>query len=491
MKNTVRFIDLFAGTGGIRLAFEQALHDVGYRGACVKSVEIDPCACRTYELNFHESPYGDVRKVDDIEPFDVLLAGFPCQAFSYAGKQKGFADTRGTLFFEVERLLDKYRPKLVFLENVRGLTSHDGGKTFKTIIEKLRNLGYDVEYRLVNASSLGVPQNRTRIYIVCTLGRHPQIQLQSDLGAADSHAYKTIQPSLFTKGRIYRRVKDILEDNPPKSYDCSDEFRERIAMALEGDLNRVHGVRLIDTRHGNSVHSWDIGRKGECSDSEKMFMNLFVSNRRRHVFGTHQDGKALNREQISTFYTKEDRDVLISSLLRKGYLQEDAEGRINLVCGNMSFECFKFLDPDSISITLTASDANRLGIFHNNRLRHITPRECARLQGYPDSYIVHPDDRFAYKQMGNAVCVPVIRELFTDLMEHTKGLLDDICHADQLRLAIEKRKRYKGLVKKGKVEPRTKVTAKGKVVGTAKVRGAAKPKRMKSVKARYARKGGK
>lgn len=427
-SSAVRFIDLFAGTGGIRLAFEQALAEAGCVGECVKSVEIDPCACKTYELNFNESPYGDVRQLDDINPFNVMLAGFPCQAFSYAGKQRGFADTRGTLFFEVERLLEKYHPKLVFLENVRGLTTHDGGKTFETIIGRLKNLGYEVEYRLVNASSLGIPQNRTRIYIVGTYGRHPQIELQSDLGAADSHAYKAIQPSLFAKGRTYRRVKDILESCPTKEYNCSERFRNSIVNALGGDLNKVHGVRLIDTRHGNSIHSWDIGRKGECSVREKAFMNLFVSNRRRHVFGTHQDGKALTREQIATFYFDDDRDDLIASLLAKGYLQEDDAGRINLVCGNMSFECFKFLDPDSISITLTASDANRLGVFHNGRLRHITPRECARLQGYPDSYILHPDDRFAYKQMGNAVCVPVIKELFSDLLKHTDGLLEDISH---------------------------------------------------------------
>ena len=435
MKDPVRFVDLFAGTGGIRLAFEQALKEMGRTGQCVKSVEIDPHACKTYELNFQESPQGDVRLITDIEPFDVLLAGFPCQAFSYAGKQRGFADTRGTLFFEVERLLAKYQPRLVFLENVRGLTTHDGGKTFKTILDKLCELGYEVEYRLVNASALGVPQNRTRIYIVGTLGLHPKIKLQSDLGAADSHAYKSMQTSLFVDAQTtYKHVKDILEKNPPKKYDCSAEFRAKIEKALGGNLNEVHGKRLIDTRHGNSVHSWDIGRKGTCSQKEIDFMNQLVSNRRRHVFGTHQDGKALTRQQIATFYKSKGLDAIITSLLKKGYLQEDEHGRLNLVCGNMSFECFKFLDPDSISITLTASDANRLGVFHHGRLRHITPRECARLQGYPDSYILHPDDRFAYKQMGNAVCVPVIKEILVDLFTNTEGLLGHLGVARRRRL---------------------------------------------------------
>lgn len=423
----VRFIDLFAGTGGIRLAFEQALATFEAVGICVKSVEIDERACQTYELNFKESPLGDVRLVDEIEPFDVLLAGFPCQAFSYAGKQLGFADTRGTLFFEVERLLEKYRPKLCFLENVRGLTTHDEGKTFKTILEKLYGLGYQVEYRIINASVVGVPQNRTRVYLFASLAEPPQLTIDSDLGASDSHAYKKRPPSLFDDPHPKSLVKDILEDNPARLYDCSSWFREKLEKATRGDLNKLHGVRMIDTRHGSSIHSWDIGKKGECSKGEIEFMNLLVSNRRKHDFGVLQDGKALTLEQIATFYTKRNLVEIVESLLRKGYLKRDKSNRINLVCGNMSFEIFKFLDPDSISITLTASDANRLGVYYNGRIRRLTPRECARLQGYPDDYVLNPSDAFAYKQLGNAVCVPVIRKLFTNLFETTPRLLKSIC----------------------------------------------------------------
>ncbi len=426
MNNKVKFIDLFAGTGGIRLGFEQALELCKSKSNCVKSVEIEEKACETYQLNFGESPFGDIRKITDIEPFDVLLAGFPCQSFSYAGKQKGFADTRGTLFFEVERLLAKYQPPLCFLENVRGLTTHEHGKTFQTILDRLHSLGYQVEYRLINASTLGVPQNRTRIYPVCSLGVHPNLTIDSNLGAADSHRYKDMRPSLFDKPCKHLLVRDILEDSPDSRYDCSKTFRQKIEKAVGGDLNRLHGMRLIDTRHGNSIHSWDIGIKGECTKAEIAFMNLLVSNRRKHDFGTQQDGKALTIEQISTFYTRGDLDDILTSLLRKGYLQKDASEKFNVVCGNMSFEVFKFLDPSSISITLTASDANRLGVYHNGRMRRLTPRECARLQGYPDSYILNPTDSFAYKQLGNAVCVPVIRELFIDLFMNTPSLLTEI-----------------------------------------------------------------
>ncbi|MFZ2655573.1 MAG: DNA (cytosine-5-)-methyltransferase [Victivallales bacterium] len=415
----LRFIDLFSGTGGIRLGFEQALKQLGISHSCVTSAEIDKAACATYELNFGKNPYCDIKQLDDIPPFDVLLAGFPCQSFSYAGRQLGFADTRGTLFFEVERLLARYKPKLCFLENVRGLTTHDGGRTFQTIIDHIKALGYNVEYRLLNSSNYGVPQNRVRVYIICALGFHPRLTMESDTGASDSHRFKTQAPDFFTQYE-HKVVKEILEDNPPSRYDCSTEFINALKKISKGDLSKLHGIRLIDTRNGNSIHSWNIGLKGECSPNEINFMDQLIANRRRHDFGIHQDGKALTMEQIKSFYKSKDVDLIIEGLLSKGYLRVN-QGKYNPVCGNMSFEVFKFLDPESISITLTASDTNRLGIFHRNRVRRLTPRECARLQGYPDSYILHPSDSAAYKQLGNAVSVPVIERFFLNLLGDEKA----------------------------------------------------------------------
>lgn len=413
----IKFVDLFSGTGGIRLGFEQAMKEMGFQTKCIKSAEIDKNACETYRLNFSEDSHHDVHDVDLNEDFDVLLAGFPCQAFSYAGKQLGFADTRGTLFFEVERIIKKNRPKLCLLENVRGLTSHDKGRTFATIIEKLHQLGYRVEYRLLNSSNFGIPQNRVRIYIVASLLDDLNLSIPSDLGAKDSHNYA---PGLLSH-HTYKlsKVEDILECNPDSKYDCSNWFRNKLEHIFEGDLTKVHGIRLIDTRNGNSIHSWDLGLKGECSENELQFMDLLIANRRKHIFGTHQDGKALTKDQIKSFYKKDDLDNVIDSLKKKGYLK-DIEGKYNPVCGNMSFEVFKFLDPKKISITLTASDTNRLGIFHKNRLRRLTPREAARLQGYPDDYILHPKDSLAYKQLGNAVSVPVIYNIFIDLLMNNK-----------------------------------------------------------------------
>lgn len=161
--NCFRFIDLFAGIGGIRLAFER----VG--GHCVFSSEIDENACKTYETNFGDHPSGDITKIDskDIPDFDILLAGFPCQSFSIIGKKEGFLnETSGTLFFEIERILKAKKPPAFLLENVKNLRSHDNGNTFKTMLSHLEALGYHVHAKVLNALDFGVPQKRERIIIV-------------------------------------------------------------------------------------------------------------------------------------------------------------------------------------------------------------------------------------------------------------------------------------------------------------------------------------
>ena len=271
----ITFIDLFAGTGGIRLGFEQALNKNGIKTKCVLSAEIDKEACKTYEQNFGENPYCDITQLSDVKDFDVLLAGFPCQAFSSAGKRLGFEDTRGTLFFDVARLIATKQPSMCVLENVRGLVSHNKGKTFETIKNVLSDLGYQFEYRLLNSSNYGVAQNRVRIYIVAVKDAKPILTLANDVGAVDSHAFKqslttmdlfeSIQPVL---------VKDILESNPNEYYDCSDTFISQLTQVLDGDLDRLHGIRLIDSRGGNSIHSWDLGLRGQCTPHELSLIHI-------------------------------------------------------------------------------------------------------------------------------------------------------------------------------------------------------------------------
>ena len=421
----IKFIDLFAGIGGIRIGATQALSKHGIDSECVLSSEIDAKACQTYELNFHEYPSGDIHEITEIEPFDFLLGGFPCQPFSYAGKRKGFGDTRGTLFFEIERILGAYQPKAFLLENVRGLYTHDGGRTFDTIMTKLYEWGYGTCDLLLNSSSFGVPQNRVRLYILGIKGAVPKMSLTTNLGAADSHSYKKDfeRMNMFTPYYSQKyTVGNVLENDVPEKYYCSTEFEEQLHSVIGDDLSKLHGYRLIDYRGGQSLHSWELGTKGKCSSAEIKFMNLLIQNRRKPIFGTQQDGKKLTLEQIQTFYTDDDIIEVITSLKTKRYLKEEA-GKYNPVCGNMSFEVFKFLDPDSISITLTSSDSNRLGVIQNNRPRRITPRECARLQGFPDSFVVNPTDTFAYKQFGNSVSVPAIEAVVSDFFEQNRSTL--------------------------------------------------------------------
>lgn len=159
---TFTFIDLFAGVGGIRIPFEEL------GGTCVLTSEWDKHAQKTYEAMHGDKPHGDIHEIttDMVPQFDVLLAGFPCQPFSHAGKKQGFSDTRGTLFFEIERLIKDKQPKAFLLENVKGLKNHDKGRTLQVIVEHLEKLGYIVQYTILNARDFGLPQNRERIFLV-------------------------------------------------------------------------------------------------------------------------------------------------------------------------------------------------------------------------------------------------------------------------------------------------------------------------------------
>ncbi|MBN2824126.1 MAG: DNA cytosine methyltransferase [Campylobacterales bacterium] len=197
-------IDLFAGIGGIRVGFEKAFReDIEF----VFSSEIDKYARITYEVNYGDIPHGDITKIDEaqIPQHDILLAGFPCQAFSIAGKRLGFEDTRGTLFFEVARIIKHHQPKVVFLENVKGFVNHDKGNTFKVIKDTLEELGYKVFAKVLNAKDFGVPQNRERIYIV---------------GFWDT----TIEFEFPKALNKEVKVGDILEDNVDTKYTISDKL---------------------------------------------------------------------------------------------------------------------------------------------------------------------------------------------------------------------------------------------------------------------------
>lgn len=310
------FIDLFAGIGGFRLAMQSL------GGKCVYSSEWDSQAKKTYEANFGEVPFGDITKQSNKdyipESFDVLCAGFPCQAFSIAGRRGGFEDTRGTLFFDVAQILKKHRPKAFFLENVKGLTNHDKGKTLATILHTLReDLGYFVpEPKVLNAKDFGVPQNRERIFIVGFL----------DKEAAQAFAY----PEALDKTAVFEDVKE----------------------------------------------------------EQVVSVKYYLSKR---YLKTLEEHKARHESKGNGF----------------GYAIIPDDGTANaVVVGGMGRERNLVYDhrlEDFTPVTHIKGEVNREGI------RKMTPREWARLQGFPDTFEIPVADASAYKQFGNSVAVPAIR----------------------------------------------------------------------------------
>lgn len=313
---TFQFIDLFAGIGGFRIAMQ----NLG--GKCVFTSEWDKEAQKTYRANFGEVPFGDITKKrtkDNIpDEFDVLCAGFPCQAFSIAGKRGGFDDTRGTLFFDVAEIIKQKRPKAIFLENVKGLRNHDKGKTLATILNVLRNdLGYYVpEPKIINAKDFGVPQNRERIYIV---------GFRNDLGI-DSFQY----PEPTNKDVV---LEEILE-------------KKEVSVKYYLSTTYLSTLKAHKARHEGKGNGFGY----------QIIPNDGVSNA--------------------------------------------------IVCGGMGRERNLIYDDRLTNfnpVTKISGEVNREGI------RKMTPREWARLQGFPDNYVIPVADASAYKQFGNSVAVPAIQ----------------------------------------------------------------------------------
>lgn len=220
MKTKIyKFIDLFAGVGGVRIGFQNAFKE---EGEVVFSSEIDEKAKETYALNHKEVPFGDITKAHEVEipEHDIVLAGFPCQAFSIAGKRKGFEDTRGTLFFEVARIVKYHKPEVIFLENVKNLHTHDKGNTFKVIIETLNELGYKVFYDILNAKDYNLPQNRERIFIIAFKNNSAEFRfpkpkkLNKNIHSCILGSEEIAEKYYYNNKPLYEKLKDDIK--------CSD-----------------------------------------------------------------------------------------------------------------------------------------------------------------------------------------------------------------------------------------------------------------------------
>jgi DNA (cytosine-5)-methyltransferase 1 len=276
----IKFIDLFAGIGGIRLGFERAARELGVSTQCVYTSEIDKYACQTYSKNFskddHE-PLSDITKVDEktLPDFDMVLAGFPCQAFSIAGKRGGFEDTRGTLFFDVARLIKEKQPKAFLLENVKGLVNHRGGKTLSTILNVLENeLGYSsTQFKVLNARNYGVPQNRERIYIV---------GFKEGGGGFDF-------PNTTDDTK---KISDIIEETPVSSrYYLSNTYVSSMRAHKERHAAKGNGFGYeIRSQNGvaNAIVCGGMGRE----------RNLLIDNRQKNLVPTTKIKGEINNEGI-------------------------------------------------------------------------------------------------------------------------------------------------------------------------------------------------
>lgn len=248
MDNRYKFIDLFAGIGGIRLAFEKT------GAACVFTSEWDKYAQKTYEANFGEKPHGDITKIEarEIPKFDILTGGFPCQPFSSIGKRQGFEhETQGTLFYDVARILDHHKPKAFLLENVAGLITHDKGRTLDTIVKVLHELNYSVEYQILDASDFGVPQKRERVYIVGFNNKKvDKVKFSFPVGGK-----KPVGIGKFVElGRsdlsISKHLQDVYiykkPDGRPEVIDQSSDFPVKTLVASYHKIQRLTGTFVAD-----------------------------------------------------------------------------------------------------------------------------------------------------------------------------------------------------------------------------------------------------
>ena len=418
----IKFIDLFAGIGGIRKGLEQAIIKSGNNPICVFTSEIKPYAISILQQNHpNEDITGDITKVDasTIPDFDILCGGFPCQAFSAAGKREGFADTRGTLFFDVERILIEKKPKGFILENVEGLVNHDGGHTLNVIITHLRKIGYKVSFKVLNSKYFSVPQERKRIYIVGTFDK--KVNLED---------FPIIEKTLG----------DILESGKPT---INSKFTKLLLSKFE--ISELYGKSIKDKRGGaDNIHSWDLDLKGKTTKKEKQLLNKMLTERRKkkwaEIYGIDwMDGMPLTFEMISSFYKGSDLKKLLDSLVEKGYIvYEHPKKKVtvkgvsrreydtnlpkgyNIITGKLSFEINKILDPNAVAPTLVAMDMQKLFVVDGKGLRKLTLREGLRLFGYPEDYKFDVSEKDGFDLLGNTVVVPVIEAVCERLLTNIK-----------------------------------------------------------------------
>lgn len=394
------YVSLFSGIGG----FETALNKLG--GTCVLASEIDRFANQSYEALYGHVTAGDITKIDaeDVPDHDLLVGGFPCQSFSVAGKRGGFDDARGTLFFEVARLAKTKQPRMLLLENVKGLVSHDGGKTLDTIVKTLNDIGYHVDFDVLNSKYFGVPQNRERIFIVALRddiakpadwtieGTNVVAKGKRRIAAYDG--VKTFNFDFPQQTEVTTRLRDVLETEVDEKYYLSDEKTAKLVAQLDDGL----AVREA-TKQGYAI----------ATEGDAVNFQFPDSNTRRGRVG----------KQIA--------NTLEASNINQGVVEPVMLGHLEM---NGHDILKRVYSADFVGPTLTTMGGGntepKTAVLDSEKRYHIrklTPLECWRLQGFTDAQhqtVVDAglSDSQRYKQAGNAVTVNVIHAIGERLLPY-------------------------------------------------------------------------
>lgn len=422
MEIFMKFFDLFCGVGGFRLGMERN------GNVCIGSCEIDTYARQTYAKNFgHEPEFRDARDIDParLPDFQCLCAGFPCQAFSIAGVRRGFEDTRGTLFFEIVRIAREKQPPILFLENVKGLLSHDKGQTFRVMLQTLDELGYDCEWQIIN-SKYFVPQNRERIFIIGHLrgsGSRKILPIgesnQIDVNSKQIQHSSTITANYWKgdgAGRPFIAEPEAKHVNLTEHNGSRVYFKDGIApsvMAGQGSGTRIKiaepEIKRVD---GNpNVYNTD-AQAGKIYDTDGISPTITGHRVNSQGFIAEPEIKYAqnSNSQADRVY---DTSGIAPTLgkgnaMSKPLIPAESKKVTMVMNANKNSNMKKRIQERDETWTLTGN-GNDFKLLNNYRIRRLTPIECERLQGFPDGWTDRVSDTQRYRQMGNAITVDVVQ----------------------------------------------------------------------------------
>ena len=417
MNKKFKFIDLFSGVGGFRIPLEKL------GGECVAYSEIDKNAIEVYQQNFNtknEIFLGDITNVKEIPKADLIVGGVPCQAWSVAGKKKGFDDPRGKLWEDSIRLVKKNKPKAFIFENVKGLYDPRNKGALDLIISEFKKCGYDVFHKVLNAYDFGLPQNRDRLFIV-GFKKDQKVHFNFPKPLNKSKTLIEVMDNLKIDKKHLIKQKFL----PEKIFGTKIPF-SRNRFQKSDELNDF--FIFCDTRDGHTtIHSWDLLK---TTVFEKKICMTILKNRRRKLYG-EWDGNPLSLKTLQTLI-KELKSSDLKDLVEKNILNQEEDGRYELAntknSAGINGVYRVFLPQSDIFATITATEnrdyiatktitgkdpeeykSNFLKeIFKKKNMRLISGRESGRLQGFPDKFKIHPNDKIAKKQFGNAVPTNVV-----------------------------------------------------------------------------------